>query len=40
MSYDQDFNTDADGETSRYNMIKAPRMPEHLKDAMDRMQII
>ena len=40
MSYDDDFKTDADGETSRYNMIRAPRMPEHLKDAMDRMQII
>jgi hypothetical protein len=40
MSYDNDFATDADGETSRYNMIRAPRMPENLKDAMDRMMII
>ena len=40
MSYDNDFGTEADGETSSYNMIRAPRMPENLKDAMDRMQII
>jgi hypothetical protein len=40
MSYDNDFSTEADGETSSYNMIRAPRMPENLKDAMDRMQII
>jgi hypothetical protein len=40
MSYDNDFGTEADGETGSYNMIRAPRMPENLKDAMDRMQII
>ena len=40
MSYDNDFGKEADGETSSYNMIRAPRMPENLKDAMDRMQII
>jgi hypothetical protein len=40
MSYDNDFGTEADGGTSSYNMIRAPRMPENLKDAMDRMQII
>jgi hypothetical protein len=40
MSYDNDFGTAADGETSSYNLIRAPRMPENLKDAMDRMQII
>jgi len=40
MSYDNDFGTKADGETNSYNMIRAPRMPENLKDAMDRMQII
>jgi hypothetical protein len=40
MTFDNDFGTEADGETSHYNMIRAPKMPEHLKDAMDRMQII
>jgi hypothetical protein len=40
MSYDNDFNTESDGETSSYNMIRAPRMPQELKDAMDRMMII
>jgi len=40
MSYDNDFGTEADGETSSYNLIRAPRMPENLRDAMDRMQII
>jgi hypothetical protein len=40
MSYDNDFGTENDGETSSYNLIRAPRMPENLRDAMDRMQII
>jgi hypothetical protein len=40
MSYDNDFGTKNDGETSSYNMIRAPRMPENLRDAMDRMTII
>jgi uncharacterized protein YdeI (YjbR/CyaY-like superfamily) len=40
MSYDNDFHTENDGETNSYNMIRAPRMPEELRDAMDRMMII
>ena len=40
MSYDNDFGKEADGETISFNMIRAPRIPENLKDAMDRMQII
>jgi hypothetical protein len=40
MSYDNDFGTKNDGETSSFNMIRAPRMPENLRDAMDRMTII
>jgi hypothetical protein len=40
MSYDNDFGKEPDGETSSFNMIRAPRMPENLKDAMDRMMII
>lgn len=40
MAFDNDFGVEADGETSSYNLIKAPRMPENLKDAMDRMMII
>ena len=40
MSYDNDFGTKNDGETDSYNMIRAPRMPENLRDAMDRMTII
>ena len=41
MSYDNDFNTEADGEVEHVqNMIRAPRMPEQLKDAMDRMMVI
>jgi len=40
MSYDNDFGKEPDGETSSYNMIRAPRIPENLKDAMDRMTII
>jgi hypothetical protein len=40
MSYDNDFYTDNDGETTSYNMIRAPKMPEGLRDAMDRMMII
>jgi hypothetical protein len=39
ISYEDDFGK-ADGETNHYNMIRPPKMPEHLKDAMDRMQII
>jgi hypothetical protein len=40
MSYDNDFMTKDDGETSSYNMIRAPKMPETLRDAMDRMTIL
>jgi hypothetical protein len=40
MNYDQDFGKDVDGEVNRYNMIRAPKMPEHLREAVDRMQII
>jgi phage terminase large subunit-like protein len=40
MNYDADFGKPADGEVSQYNMIRAPRMPDHLREAMDRMQII
>ena len=40
MSYDNDFGSKDDPDTTSYNMIRAPRMPEDLRDAMDRMQII
>ena len=40
MSFDNDFAKDVDGETSSYNMIRAPRMPEHLQGSIDRMTII
>ncbi len=38
-SYDDDFNQD-DPDTNRYNMIRAPRMPENLKEYMDGMKIL
>ena len=39
MSFDN--NNDVDGEVEHVqNMIRAPRMPEHLREAMDRMEII
>jgi hypothetical protein len=40
MSYDNDFGAKDDPDTTSYNMIRAPRMPEDLREAMDRMQII
>ena len=40
MNYDSDFGTKDDPETTSYNMIRAPRMPEDLREAMDRMQIL
>jgi hypothetical protein len=40
MNYDNDFGAKDDPDTTSYNMIRAPRMPEDLKEAMDRMQII
>lgn len=39
MSYDDDFSKD-NQDVSSVNMIRAPRMPEQLKDAMDRMMVI
>ena len=41
MSFDNDFNTDADGEKEYVqNMIRAPRMPEDLRESMERMMIL
>jgi len=40
MNYDNDFGSKDDPDTTSYNMIRAPRMPEDLREAMDRMQII
>jgi hypothetical protein len=41
MSFDNDFNKSNDGEVEYVqNMIRAPRMPEDLRDAMNRMEII
>ena len=40
MSFDDDFKKDSDGETYSYNMIRAPKMPEHLQASIDRMTII
>jgi hypothetical protein len=40
MSYDNDFGDKDDPDTTSYNMIRAPRMPEGLREAMDRMQIL
>jgi hypothetical protein len=41
MSFDNDFNKNPDGEVEYVqNMIRAPRMPEDLRDAMNRMEII
>ena len=40
MSYDNDFNIGEKEEEYGENMIRAPRMPESLRDAMDRMQIL
>jgi hypothetical protein len=39
MSYDNDFSKD-NPDVSSVNMIRAPRMPEELKEAMDRMMVI
>jgi hypothetical protein len=39
MSYDNDFSKD-NPEVSSVNMIRAPRMPDELKEAMDRMMVI
>ena len=40
MNYDNDFGSKEDPDTTSYNMIRAPRMPEDLREAMDRMQIV
>ena len=41
MSFDNDFNTLPEGEAEhRQNVIRAPRMPDELKEAMDRMTVI
>jgi len=39
MSYDNDFSKE-NPEVSSVNMIRAPRMPNELKEAMDRMMVI
>ena len=41
MSFEENMNTIPDGEVEHVqNMIRAPRMPEELKEAMDRMTVI
>ena len=40
MSYDNDFNVNGKEEEYGENMIRAPRMPDSLREAMDRMMII
>jgi hypothetical protein len=40
MSYDNDFGVEKKEEEYVQNMIRAPRMPDNLREAMDRMQII
>jgi hypothetical protein len=40
MSYDNDFNVDGKEEEYVQNMIRAPRMPDTLKEAIDGMMII
>jgi hypothetical protein len=39
MSFDDDFSKD-NPDVTVTNMIRAPRMPDGLKEAMDRMQIL
>ena len=39
MSYDNDFGVKKEEEFVQ-NMIRPPRMPEDLREAMDRMQIL
>ena len=39
MSYDNDFKRD-EKDTTVVNMIRAPHMPDQLREAMDRMMII
>ena len=41
MSFENDMNTISEGEVEyRENLIRAPRMPEELREAMDRMTVI
>jgi hypothetical protein len=40
MSYDNDFGVSGKEEEYVQNMIRAPRMPDDLREAMDRMMII
>lgn len=40
MSYDNDFNVDGKEEEYVQNMIRAPRMPDTLREAIDGMMII
>jgi hypothetical protein len=40
MSYDQDFNINKKDETHVTNMIRAPRMPETLQNALEGMDIL
>jgi hypothetical protein len=41
MSFDNDFGIEADGEVEhRQNVIRPPRMPGELKEAIDRMMVI
>jgi hypothetical protein len=41
MSFDNDFNVDSDGEKEYVqNMIRAPRMPDDLRESMERMKIL
>jgi len=39
MSYENDFSKD-NPDVSAMNMIRAPRMPEQLQEAIDRMMIV
>jgi hypothetical protein len=39
MSFDNDFNPREEKDQA-YNLIRAPRIPENLQEAMDRMQIL
>ena len=39
MSFDNDFNPREEKDEA-YNLIRAPKMPENLQEAMDRMQIL
>jgi len=40
MSYDNDFGVTNKEEEFVQNMVRAPKMPQDLREAMDRMQIL